>query len=147
MIKECNLCWWEVKLFNPSEVYWPRFKHYNDSSEKPWERISFIYKCLKCSATVWCHKNTKKPFWTLADKETRNARHLCHNLLDPIWKKEKTWNHNKWSRGEKRKELYKLLSEYMKIDFNKTHFWMFSIEQCRIAYKFFLNYKKENNIK
>ena len=42
--------------------------------------------------------------------------------------------------------LYKLLSEHMDIHINKTHFGMFNIEQCRVAYKFFLDYKKQNNI-
>jgi len=140
MIKTCNICKWEVKMFNPSDIYWNWYKHYSDSKEKPWKMVWYIYKCLNCNATVWCHKDTNKPFWTLADKETKNARHKCHELLDPLWKCKKDWNHNKWSRGKERKRLYKLISEYMNIPFEKTHFWMFDIKQCRIAYLFILKY-------
>ena len=139
MIKECNICWWEVKMFNPSEIYWIWFKHFTDPVEKSWKKIWFIYMCLKCKAKVSCHNDTIEPMWTLADKKTAIARHFCHELLDPIWKNK--------NNNLKRKDLYKLLSEYMWIPFYKTHFWMFNIEECRIAYLYILKYKKDNNLK
>jgi len=142
MIKECNLCWWSVSLYNPSVIYWPRYKHHNDKWSG--KSASYIYQCSSCKARVWCHGDTKKPFGTLADKETRNARHLTHELLDPIWKSESDGDHNKWSRWKARKKLYKMLSIKMWIPFKQTHMWMFTIEQCRIAYQIILDYKKNN---
>ena len=147
MIEKCNLCWGKVKIFNPSDIYWIWYKHHNDPKEKPWKCVSFIYKCLNCSATVWCHGDTNRPFWTLANKETKNARHMVHNLLDPLWKCKSTWNHNRWSRGKERKRLYRLLSDHMGIPPEDTHMWMFNIKQCRVAYLFFLKYKARNKIK
>lgn len=143
MIEECNICWWEVKMYNPTEIYWVWYKHYSDAKDKPWKEVWYIYKCLKCKATVWCHKDTNKPFWTLADKETKRARHLCHELLDPLWKCKEDWNHNKWSRWKERTRLYQIIADKMWIPFDDMHFWMFNIEQCRVAYKIILEYKKK----
>lgn len=147
MIKICNLCWWEVRLFNPSKIYWPNYKHHTDPKEKPWKAVWFIYKCLKCHATVWCHNDTTKPYWTLADKKTKKARNYCHNLLDPLWKIEQTWDYKTWLRWKRRKKLYKMLANKMNLPEEKTHFWMFDIAQCRIAYKIILEYKKKKRIK
>ena len=143
-MEKCNLCWWEVLLKNPSEIYWKKYKHILD--DWPWVPISFIYECQQCKATVWCHNETTIPFWTLADKETKNARHKCHELLDPLWKCEKDWDYKSWTRWEKRKEFYKMISEYLNIPLEETHFWMFDIEKCRQVYLFILKYKARNNI-
>lgn len=145
MINKCNLCWWDVFLYNPSEIYWNKYKHINDLWD--WIPTSFIYQCMECKARVWCHWDSKKPLWTLADKKTRNARNLCHKLLDPLWKIKQSWNYKTWLQWKERKRLYKLLSKHMNIPIEKTHFGMFTIEQCRIAYRFFLNYKKKKNVR
>ena len=146
-ISECNLCGGAVKLLHPTKAYGSKYKHHSDPESTPGKAISFIYRCVKCDAQVWCHWDSTKPFWTLADKKTRDARHQVHLLLDPIWKKEKSGNYKTWSRGKRRKELYKLLSKHLDIPLDKTHMWMFTIEQCREAYVFFHNYKVRNNIK
>jgi len=143
MLKTCNICWWIVALYNPTDIYWPKFKHFSDPKEKPWKEICYIYQCNKCKATVWCHEDSKKPFWILANKETKRARHLCHELLDPIWKKEQKWDYKSWSRWKRRKELYWKIAKHMWIPYEKMHFGMFNIEQCRVAYKFILIIKKE----
>lgn len=145
MIKICNLCWWLVYLYNPSRIYWNKYKHFSDSWY--WISASYVYQCFDCRARVWCHWTSKKPLWTLADKETRNARHLCHELLDPLWKIKQSWDYKTWLRWKKRKQLYWLLSKHMWISMKETHFWMFDIKQCRIAYMFFLKYKIRNKIK
>lgn len=45
-----------------------------------------VWVCFDCDAYVGCHKNTKKPLGTMADKETREARRMAHDALDPIWR-------------------------------------------------------------
>ena len=132
MIKICNLCWWDVKLLTAKQLYWEEYSHLK----------SYHYRCTKCSATVGCHWNTKNPFWTLADKKTKFARHKCHELLDPLWKGEKDWDFKSWSRWKKRRYFYKMISNHLKIPIEDTHFGMFTIEQCREAYLFILKYKK-----
>ena len=46
-----------------------------------------IWLCQDCDAYVGCHKNTKDPLGTLANKKTREWRKLAHSVFDPIWKK------------------------------------------------------------
>lgn len=142
----CNLCWGGVKLLHPSEAYWKKYKHHSDPDDLPWIAISFIYRCKDCNAQVGCHGDSKKPFWTLADKETRNARHQVHWILDPIWKQETAGDYKSWSRGKRRKELYRLISEHFNIPLEKTHIWMFDLQKCRETYVFIHNYKVKNNI-
>lgn len=131
MIKTCNICWWDVELLTAEQLYWEKYSHLK----------SYHYRCTKCSATVGCHWKTKNPFWILADKKTKFARHKCHELLDPLWKCEKDWDFKSWSRWRKRRYFYKMISRHLNIPIEDTHFGMFTIEQCREAYLFILKYK------
>ena len=140
MIDKCNLCWWEVILLNPWQAYWSRYKHHTDDGE--WIPISYIYRCKECSWQVWCHWSTEKPLGTLADKETRNARHLTHKLLDPLWENSGKGNYKSWSRWKRRRELYKMIWKEMWIEKDCMHIWMFDINKCREAYRIILDYKK-----
>jgi len=119
----CPYCNKEAKWVENKEIYWKNY----------WKSY-MCYLCRDCDAYVWCHNNTRKPFWTLANRETRRARHLCHELLDPLWKKKADGDHNKWSRWKERKRLYWIIAEKMWINYKDMHFWMFDIEECRKAY-------------
>ena len=128
---KCPFCWKKAKFCENKEVYWRNY----------WKSY-MCYLCKDCDAYVWTHNNTKKAYWTMANKETRNARHLCHKILDPLWQCKTDWNHNNWSRWKERKRLYKMIADKMWIPFEEMHFWMFNIDKCRIAYKIILEYKK-----
>lgn len=47
------------------------------------------YHCKDCDAHVGCHKNTKRPLGTMANKELRKLRVEAHALFDPLWKRGK----------------------------------------------------------
>ena len=130
MIEICNICGSKVSLLTSEQLYWSKYSHLK----------SFHYRCDNCWATVWYHWNTTEPFWTLADKATKNARHKYHELLDPLWKCEKDWDYKSWTRWNKRRELYAIIANEMKLSKEETHFWKFNIEQCRVAYKIILKY-------
>ena len=51
-------------------------------------------------------------------------------MLDPLWKSKP-----KGKRKQARIQVYKFLSEKMGLPPNKTHTGMFTIEQCREAWK------------
>jgi hypothetical protein len=60
------------------------------------------YFCRDCDAYVGCHNNSVIPKGTLANKELRELRIKCHEIIDPIWRYQ----------GIKRKVLYKALSRW-----------------------------------
>lgn len=119
----CPFCKKESIFCENKEIYWRNY----------WESY-MCYLCKDCDAYVWTHNNTRKPFWTMANKETRKARNMCHKLLDPLWKEKWEWDYKSWSKWEERKRLYRILAKEMKIKYDDMHFWMFNIEQCREAY-------------
>lgn len=45
-----------------------------------------FWHCKPCGAYVGCHDGTDIPLGTLADGETRKARHDAHAVFDRIWK-------------------------------------------------------------
>lgn len=45
-----------------------------------------VYLCEDCDAYVGCHKGTKKPLGTLANRELREWRKKAHAEFDPLWK-------------------------------------------------------------
>ena len=90
-----------------------------------------VYRCA-CGAYVGCHPDTRIPLGYPAGPETRRARRLLHNdRLDPLWKK---------ARPGRRKKLrvaaYGYLAERMGIPREQVHTGMFTIEQCREAWRY-----------
>ncbi len=93
-------------------------------------RTKIIWKCDPCNATVGCHPGGDKPLGYAANKKTRQARMKLHNLmLDPIWKNAEG------PKGRNRSRVYKYLSHKMGIPRTETHTGMFTIEQCRDAWR------------
>jgi hypothetical protein len=73
----CSICGSEAEWVENKKVYGT---NYGDSY--------MIWLCTnkECRAYVGCHQNTKRPKGTFADRETRKARMLAHQAIDPIWK-------------------------------------------------------------
>lgn len=59
------------------------------------------YYCKDCDAYVGCHKNSRSPLGTMANKALRTKRMATHAVVDPLWKD------GKYSR----RTVYKRLSE------------------------------------
>ena len=117
----CLHCSKQAVLTDGKEVY----PHRKDLWQKR------IWICRACNATCGCHPGSVVPLGYPADKQTRNARMRLHNeRLDPLWKQAR--------KGEKKRArtaVYKLLSERMDLDSKDTHTGMFTIEQCREAWR------------
>lgn len=71
----CTYCNKEAIWCENKEIYW---RNYGKSY--------MCYYCKDCDAYVWCHNNSKKPLWTIANKELRQLRKKAHRLFDPLWK-------------------------------------------------------------
>ena len=88
----------DAKLTNGKEIYPHRKDLYN---------LKF-WKCDTCQNYVGCHKNNDKaiPLGNIPTPEIRKLRIKIHDMLDPLWKNGKI----------KRGEIYRILSEKLKID-------------------------------
>lgn len=88
----CPYCNKPAKWVSNAEVY--NGKQFGDSY--------MIWLCAPCGAYVGCHKNTKVPKGTLANKPLRKARVAAHNAIDPLWK----------SSAYTRKQMYAMLNKH-----------------------------------
>jgi len=80
-----------------------------------------FYVCLDCDARVGCHKNSGKPFGTLANADLRIARSQAHRVFDP-----------KWRNGDMtRKQAYAWLADKMDIHVADCHISHFGEWQCQ----------------
>lgn len=110
-----------------------------------------IWECVFCGARVGTHEDGPlkgQPLGTAANAELRKARVTLHGLLDPIWEKAHL-DYPDAKRGPEaerikamaiikrtaRKRVYEFLAEKMGLPFEQTHVAMFSLEQCRDAWR------------
>ena len=108
----CPFCKKPAKWVENKEVYG---RNYGKSY--------MMWLCKPCDAYVGCHKNTKIPLGTMANKETREWRKKAHESFDPIWK----------NKIMTRNQAYLLL----KAHFNKdVHIGESDIEMCKQIVKF-----------
>jgi hypothetical protein len=56
-----------------------------------------------------------------ADGPTRNARHSCHLMFDPLWKADKF---------ESRVKAYEWLAQVMNLSSADAHIGFFTLDQC-----------------
>lgn len=77
-----------------------------------------IWLCRPCDAYVGCHKNTRNPLGTLADKKTRIWRQVAHSVFDPLWK----------SGNLSRYEAYMLLNKKLG---EKMHIGKADVAKCK----------------
>lgn len=121
MTVTCLHCSGEARLTDGREIY----PHRLDLHHKP------FWKCDPCDATCGCHPGTTEALGHPANKETRTARSRLHEeLLDPLWKSA-----HRDDRRARRNRIYHYLSEKMSLPREKTHTGMFTIEQCREAWR------------
>jgi len=111
---------------NNSQIYG---KEYGDW---PW-----AYRCVGCEAYVGMHPKTYIPLGTLADAETRNARKLGKKPFETVWQ----------SKHMTRSEAYRQLAAHMGISASECHFGLFSVEQCRHAWKWATGILREMDAK
>jgi hypothetical protein len=79
-----------------------------------------FYQCAPCDAYVGCHDNSGKPFGTLADKKTREARNRAHAAFDRIWK----------GGFMTRNAAYSWLAKSLAIKGSRCHISMMDADEC-----------------
>jgi hypothetical protein len=117
----CLHCGRKSRLAWGKEIY-PRLK-------RLW--VDPFWKCDNCNAYCGCHKGTNVPLGFPANRDTRRARSLLHDKrLDPLWRGQP-----KEHRKPARNAVYAHLSKAMNLAPQNTHTGMFTIEQCREAWR------------
>lgn len=127
---ECNST--EARLVTGASIY----PNHPNLARKP------IWQC-PCGAYVGCHPGTENPLGRPAGPETRKARGHVHALLDPIWRNSpalypadaKAYN----IRRVARTRCYEWLADRMGLTAEECHTGMFTIDQCRQAYRLLKN--------
>jgi len=89
---------------------------------KNYGKSYMIWLCKSCDAYVGCHKNTKDPLGSMANKRLRELRIKCHNLFDPLWSSIPILT---------RKQAYKFLEEVTGI----KHIARATEKECKIIIK------------
>lgn len=120
----CPYCDKETELVDSKEIYGNR-------------SYGWAYLCRDCWAYVGCHNKTKIPLGLPANEETRNWRMKTHAMFDPLWKVDVT--NGMITKSDRRKLLYKKVSELMNLEPYQTHIAMFNVEQCQELISLILN--------
>jgi len=130
----CPGCGEHAVLTSGLEIYPDR----PDLAKKP------IWLCRPCNSYCGCHPGTKKPLGSPASIETRLARELLHkHRLDPLWKnavsdlgyEPEDQKARAIIRNVARHRVYSYLAEKLGITRDECHVGMFTIEQCRDAWR------------
>lgn len=104
---KCPFCTKKAQWCENKEVY-----------GRNYGRSYMIYLCKDCDAYVGCHRNSRKPFGTMANAELRRWRNEAHAHIDPMWKSGKI----------ERKALYRLLDKFFGKEF---HVGGSTIDECK----------------
>ena len=119
----------EVRLVKGSKIY-PTKKYLHHKK---------FWLCSTCGAYCGCHDQSFKPLGYPADYATRQARSRLHNeRLDPLWRSS-----TKGKRAARRTEVYSYLSIRMGLNRDDTHIGMFTLEQCRAAWRLLGKFKSK----
>lgn len=97
-----------------------------------------FWRC-PCGAYVGCHPGTSEALGRPAGPETRKARGYVHAILDPLWRNApdlyppdaKAFGIRKVARTR----CYEWLADKMGLTADECHTAMFTIDQCRQAYR------------
>lgn len=98
------------------------------------QRDEFIYVCEdypKCDTYVGCHKGTREPLGTMADRELRFRRVKAHKAFDWAWK----------SGRLTRSEAYELLADLLGLSKEDAHIGLMNLEQCQMVIKKFNSFR------
>ena len=101
------------------------------------------WRCSACGAYVGCHPGGVEPLGRPAGPKTREARQYVHSILDPLWRD--AWR--SYPAAVKRphvtalarRRCYAWLADQMGLTADECHTGMFTIEQCRQAYRLLKN--------
>jgi hypothetical protein len=131
----CPACGTAARLTDGREIY----PHRPDLADKP------IWACTICEDTyVGCHPGTETPLGFPADAGLREARMLLHrNRIDPLWKGAPDCGAYRPENDAARKQIqraarvrvYRFLANRMGLTEEACHTGMFTVEQCREAYR------------
>jgi hypothetical protein len=132
----CPYCGQQARLVGGDVIY----PHRPDLAEK------WFWLCAPCDAYVGTHKGTQIPLGTPAKADLRCARSKLHDLmLDPLWKTAPDCGAyddardnpraRKHIQNSARHRVYAFLAHKLGLSVDETHTGMFTIEQCRAAWK------------
>lgn len=111
----CNICGGHV-LFTSNKLFYKR--EYGSGK---------CYVCTCCGARVGTHVDQPDvAFGILSDKQMRQARVKCHELLDVHWK-------TKRKKVKYRTAMYKWLAKKMSINHTECHFGRFDMKKLERA--------------
>ena len=88
-----------------------------------WARGVKLYICDRypaCDAYVGVHKDTGKPYGTLANKALRNKRRQAHEIFDVLWK----------SGMMSKAQAYVWMQDWFALKEEEAHIGMFTEEMC-----------------
>lgn len=108
----CPYCNQPARWVDNAEIYGKRYGLYY-----------MMWWCQPCDALVGCHKNTRRPLGTMANRELRGWRQKAHKAFDPLWKEG-------WMT---RSEAYQYLSHHFGKD---MHIGESDIDTCRMIIDF-----------
>ena len=131
----CEACDIPCRLTTGKEIY----PYRADLAKK------HVWICDGCKARVGCHPRGSNPMGTPANGHLRRARQLLHErMIDPIWKTAPdhcpneangTRPKNKEIFKGARSQTYRFLAAKMGLDGEDCHTGMFTLEQCRAAWR------------
>lgn len=108
----CNYCKKSAELVTGADIY----PHRRDLTHRK------LWQCKPCDAYVGCHEGTEKPYGSLANKETREARMLAHSEFDKLWLLSP-------NRHKARSAAYAWLSDQM-LSHTLVHISGMTADQC-----------------
>lgn len=83
-------------------------------------RYGWRWGCTVEGCTVACWDGGTS---TPADQDTRDLRHECHQVFDPLWRGK--------ARFKRRGDAYAWLAKFMAVKIEHAHIGHFDREQCR----------------
>lgn len=84
-----------------------------------------VYVCHPCNASVGTHGRSNRPLGTLANKDLRHLRKLCHQSFDTLWEGSKN------TQMMTRLQAYQWLRKSLGIPKKEAHIGRLNILQCR----------------
>ncbi len=116
--------------------------YYPDSTPIYGANYGPLYACKPCDARIGTHPDGR-PLGRMADAQLRKAKSFVHARFDPLWKDAAHLYSGdvrpSQVRGVARARAYQWLAAQMGIPTLECHVGMFSLEQCRAAYRILLD--------
>lgn len=136
----------QIRLGNTQDIpcpYCKGFASLQDSTVIHKNSSGKMYICNAypgCDSYVGAHKESLKPFGTLADKDLRQWRITTHEEFDLLWSE---YNNRKRARSIE----YSKLSKHLGIQKEDCHIGYFDILTCKEVIEYSKNLKKKKEEK